>query len=662
MYDLSIIVTINKYEKNLKKLLNLINNQKSCSIELIFIHHALTIKDENRLKKLSSKYNNVKIINNPLTYFNLIKEISGKYFIFITSETYFKIDKLKSIYDSAESNNLDILLFKKENSEIPYEYGYFENELGEGKIFNKKSTVENLFKMPLDYLFKLFKKETIYFNTHTLNKDIHFQDPLFFYETYLNSQKVSFKNISFIDKTKTIKQNFNLVEYSNGLLDIFLKDDKFSIYENSVINESMNYLIRNFKKYPLKSKQKCYESIKNDFKGLHELKELFKKNLTDENLLIYNIFRENKYYLDFLANYKLITTDYVILKDNKQSQNNYKISVVIPTYNTGNILHRTLFSIENQTFGIENIEIILVDDSSNDNTANILNEYAELDNYKIITIKNRTGSPGTPRNIGLKEATSDYVMFLDHDDFFEIDALETLYDAIDNDECDLVYGTYVSVDLGLPTKITYPNEKQGFFPNIDENERSIAFPPPSIWTKLFNREFLINNNILFTEFLGEDAIFMSKVLSKANGINYLGDTIICYHDLSNNSTTKKITYDYLYEGLISEEYLYNLYMDMGKGDYYKIRGENILDFYLTQFYKAKLTEKEVLDILPEIYQFSNRFKKLGVEPNNSNNKILFEHILQKDLDSILIIKNIEVKKDNKLKIYLENITNKLKFK
>lgn len=660
MYDISIIVTINKYEKDLKKILNLINNTKFCSIELIFIHHNLTAKDENNLKKLSSKNNNVKIIKNPLIYSNLLKEINGKYFIFITPQTDFKIDKLKHVYESAESDNLDILLFKKENSNLQNDYKYFENDLREGKIFNKNNTVDNLFKMPIDYLFKLYKKETSYSNKITLNKDALSHEPLFFYETYLNSQQVSFKNISFSNESKIVEKKVNFLDCSNDFLDIFLSSGEFSIYNNSVVNEAMDRLIRNFKKQPLKSKQKCYESIKNDFKGMHEYKGLFKKHLTEENLLIYDVFCENKYYLDFLAEYKLMTTDYVVSNNNES--NKHKISVVIPVYNTGNIIHRTLYSIENQTFGIENIEVILVDDSSNDNTSNILNEYGKSDNYKIIKIKNRTGSPGTPRNIGLSEATSDYVMFLDHDDFFEINALETLYDAINNNDCDLVYGTYVSVDLGLPTKITYPNEKQGFFSNIDENERSIAFPPPSIWTKLFKREFLIKNNILFTEFLGEDAIFMSKALSNANGIDYLGDSVICYHDLNKNSTTKKITYDYLYKGLISEDYLYDLYRDMGKENYYKIRGETLLDFYLTQFYKANLTEKEVLDIFPEIYQFNNRFKKLGVEPNNTDNKTLFEDIVQKDLDSVLITKNIEVKKESKLKTYLENFTNRFRLK
>ena len=64
-------------------------------------------------------------------------------------------------------------------------------------------------------------------------------------------------------------------------------------------------------------------------------------------------------------------------------------------------------------------------------------------------------------------------------------------------DLDIVYGTYVSIDYQVPTKILYPDEHHGYFENIDANPRAIAFPPPSIWTKLFKKDLLLENNILF---------------------------------------------------------------------------------------------------------------------------------------------------------------------
>ena len=76
------------------------------------------------------------------------------------------------------------------------------------------------------------------------------------------------------------------------------------------------------------------------------------------------------------------------------------------------------------------------------------------------------------------EAPSEYVIFLDYDNLFEINALEILYDLINEHDCDFVYGTYASIDIDNPTKIGYPNEKHGHFTNLGENKRVIAFPPP----------------------------------------------------------------------------------------------------------------------------------------------------------------------------------------
>ena len=75
MYDISIIITINKNEKNIKELLNLVNNQKLFSIELIFTYSKFTTIHGRILKKIASRLKNVKLIqNNSLTYFNLLKK------------------------------------------------------------------------------------------------------------------------------------------------------------------------------------------------------------------------------------------------------------------------------------------------------------------------------------------------------------------------------------------------------------------------------------------------------------------------------------------------------------------------------------------------------------------------------------------------------------
>ena len=313
-------------------------------------------------------------------------------------------------------------------------------------------------------------------------------------------------------------------------------------------------------------------------------------------------------------------------------------------------------SIENQSLDLDYIEVLMINDDSTDNTPEIINNYAdEYSNFIAVHIKNGSGSAGTPRNIGLKLASADYVMFLDHDDFFEIDALEKLYYYITEYCCDIVFGTYVLVDEDIPIKFVYPDEKQGFFKSLIENKRLIKIPP-SIWTKLFNKDFLLRNHILFPTILGEDTIFMSKALEYANGICYFGDEIICYYNLNESSYTKNISYDYFVEGFTSEEYLFNLYNDLNHEEYYYLRGEGILNYYINRFMYSELNNYEIEKLMHLFYEFCNRLNLLNISPQDEKNAMVFKYILEKDFDNLIKCKN---HKPNKLKVISNKFLNKI---
>ena len=95
----------------------------------------------------------------------------------------------------------------------------------------------------------------------------------------------------------------------------------------------------------------------------------------------------------------------------------YKVSVIMPVYNAEEYLGNALDSVINQSMGFENIELILVDDKSTDNSRNIIEEYSNIYyNIKPIFLDENSGCPGIPRNVGIKNASSDYIMFIDNDD------------------------------------------------------------------------------------------------------------------------------------------------------------------------------------------------------------------------------------------------------
>ena len=112
------------------------------------------------------------------------------------------------------------------------------------------------------------------------------------------------------------------------------------------------------------------------------------------------------------------------------------ISIVVPIYNVEKYLNRCIDSIINQTY--KNIEIILVDDGSIDNSKMICDEYSNLDN-RIVVIHKENGGLSSARNTGIDIAKGKYITFIDSDDFIELDYIEYLYSLI------LKYDTYISV-------------------------------------------------------------------------------------------------------------------------------------------------------------------------------------------------------------------------
>ncbi len=697
MVDVSIIVPVYNGEKYLKQCLDSISNQTLKDIEIICVDDGSSDATPSILKKYSSKDNRFKIITTEnrgqgSARNTALNEAEGDYIAFVDADDWIESNSMELLYGDAKSRDLDMLFFQMSNymqssdsfvSTDLYDIKAFENNgIGEDTVFNHETTHDFLFEIPVGPVSKIYKRQFLESNALKFPEGMFFEDNAFFYNAYFYCKRAGFLKRQLYYRrrhdesvTQTFDESkFDIVKATNAVLEVFANHSLYGSYKKAVVNHTFSMPLEWFKKSPLNIRQKFYEKIKNEFKGFGNLKSDFAENLDENYIKIFNVADDNDLYLDFLTDYKLKTTDYVFYDGKKEfskGSNEYfefkseilgkfKISVVIPIYNNEKDIHRTLMSIENQTFGIENIEVLMVDDCSNDNTYEVIKKYCEkYEGFVAIHNENGTGSPGTPRNIGLIESSSDYVIFLDHDDLFEINALETLHYLITENYCDFVYGTYASIDVDKPTKIVYPKEKHGYFESIWENKRSIAFPPPSIWTKLFKRDFLINNNILFPTILGEDAIFVSKALFNAKGVYYSWDSLICYHSLNKNSYTKNVSYDYLMKGFTSEEYMFDLYNNYD-GDFYKIRGEGILDFYMSQFGKANLSKDETIKIFPALYDFTKRLNSLGLTPHvTEENKVLYNHILNKDIDSIINLNKVKVNKKAVLKNFIKKVIKKV---
>lgn len=202
----------------------------------------------------------------------------------------------------------------------------------------------------------------------------------------------------------------------------------------------------------------------------------------------------------FFAIYRL-DLSLIFVRISKSSELMNKISVIVPVYNVENYLGQCLDSVVNQTF--KDIEIICVNDCSTDNSLAILNEYAKKDSrIKVIDLDKNVGL-ACVRNIAHKYVTGEYIMYLDSDDWLELNACELAYNQIKHNNNDLVYfGIYI-FDDSKHTKYVdkkrlavfekYKNRSNIRYSDIDEPFMSFC----ECWYKIYKTEFIKKYNLEF---------------------------------------------------------------------------------------------------------------------------------------------------------------------
>lgn len=214
------------------------------------------------------------------------------------------------------------------------------------------------------------------------------------------------------------------------------------------------------------------------------------------------------------------------------------ISIIVPTYNARNYLSRCIDSLINQTFS--HFEIIIVDDGSTDSSLEILNKYqSRFSHIKVLHQKNSGQS--VARNNGLKVASGNYIMFVDSDDWVELDICEKLYNLIIEGDSDIAICGINNYFTDKPVeeanlRLFYKNK---FLPNF------IVTPV----AKLYKSSYWFNNKFRFHEgIFYEDFDLLPRVLFLTDKIKFLDMPLYNYERRNQNSTTnirKKSDYVFL---------------------------------------------------------------------------------------------------------------------
>ena len=226
------------------------------------------------------------------------------------------------------------------------------------------------------------------------------------------------------------------------------------------------------------------------------------------------------------------------------SLDNPKISIIVPVYNTANYLEECLDSLINQS--LEEIEIICIDDKSEDDSPKILEKYASSDKrIKLLYNKENTGQ-ALARNIALKSVKGEYVSFMDSDDKIDLNAYEKVLNFSEENNLDMVLFNVVRFDrkgiIGGSELHEKSIQKLNSNTNILENNEFVYDTSPC--NKLIKTSLIEENNIEFVDRLYEDLLFSMELFTSTDSVGVLPDVKYYWRrrrDKSNKSTTQNRT-------------------------------------------------------------------------------------------------------------------------
>ena len=345
----------------------------------------------------------------------------------------------------------------------------------------------------------------------------------------------------------------------------------------------------------------------------------------------------------------------------------YLITIIIPVYNVEKYLEKCFLSLLRQTIGFNNLEIIFIDDCSTDNSYSILREFNEnYSNVRVFKTEKNSGSPSKPRNMGMEYATSNYVMFLDPDDFYYENSCEILYEKIVETESNFVSGlhsrmindvdkgthkglllsTFTDSNLSKKERILQLKKFNKKYPEeiIIENINELPYilGNHSVQSKIFNLSFLRENNIKFPEgLLGEDSVFLYKSLVCADKFAFIKKPIFTYYerkDINNKSLCQSINDNQQITRLKSYNMIYEISKEKNLEE---ITIKHLINAKIIYFFKTYVINKNLADEdLINIFNESKKLCQLMLNKNiplNSKFEELFSNIVNDKYDEAIAL-------------------------
>lgn len=280
------------------------------------------------------------------------------------------------------------------------------------------------------------------------------------------------------------------------------------------------------------------------------------------------------------------------MKDNK------KISVIIPIYNCHKYLPECLQSLSNQT--ISDFETILVDDGSSDNSLEICEAYS-VNKDKVKVIHTNNNGVSIARNIGLKSANGELVVFIDADDVLECNYLEILSQSIEDNNADLACCRYRT----FPSGTDYIIEDKAPFMDVSEFATEVLDNIEIggyLWNKIFKKELIDKMHLVFPENISiwEDKYFVLKYLMLCEKVKIIDQVLYNYRQHENSAVSvmdyRKLKHKLWVDSHLIKEINFPRSIDLLKKEFFRL----VVDWGIVGKKSGQLTRSDRKKIIDEI--------------------------------------------------------------
>lgn len=250
-----------------------------------------------------------------------------------------------------------------------------------------------------------------------------------------------------------------------------------------------------------------------------------------------------------------------------------KVSVIVPVYNSESYLARCLDTLVNQT--LQDIEILVVNDGSPDNSQAVIDRYAGEHPGKVVALMKANGGLSDARNFGVAQASGEYLGFVDSDDWVDLDMYERLYDRAAQTDSDVVFHPMTYAYPKRRVRKYFTNSVELFGKSVGESPRLLAYANSFAVNKIYRREFWLRGGFEFPVGQAfEDSAVVYNVLYAANKVEFVNIPFYFYERGREQSITN-----------VTDERVYDIFKSC----------DSILDFYRGQPDYA--ATKDVVELL-----------------------------------------------------------------